>query len=98
MMFNVLGERFEFSFPKQFAKGALTVPARREVRTVVFPQVFDFCRGMLVVDLPALLTATAVKSRLTRGVTHSNSFQTNYVAAFERPSVSEKRRALVFKI
>jgi hypothetical protein len=80
MMFNVLAERLELSFPKQFAKGALTVPTRREVRTVVFPQVLDFCRGMLVVDLPALLTATAVKSRLTRGVTHSDSFQTNYVA------------------
>jgi hypothetical protein len=35
---------------------------------------------MLVVDLPALLTATAVKSRLTRGVTHRDSFQTSYVA------------------
>jgi hypothetical protein len=90
MMFNVLAERLELSFPKQFAKGALTVPTRREVRTVVLPQVLDFCRGMLVVDLTALLTATAVKSRFTRGVTHSNSFQTNYFAGLARPSVPEK--------
>jgi hypothetical protein len=97
-MFNVLGERLEFSFRKQFAKGAFTVPTRREVCTIVFPQVLDFCRGMLVVDLPALLTATAVKSRLTRGVTHNDSFQTNDVAGLARPSVPEKQRPLVFKI
>jgi hypothetical protein len=98
-MFNVLGERLEFSFRKQFAKGALTVPTRREVCTIVFPQVLDFCRGMLVVDLPALLTATAVKSRLTRGVTHNDSFQTKLCCRFGAPFGSgKKRRPLVFKI
>jgi hypothetical protein len=91
-MFNVLGKRLEFGLRKQFAEGALTVPTGREVCAVVFPQVFDFGRGMLVVDPSALLTAAAVKSRLTRGVTHSNSFQTSYVSG-SSASASGKAKA-----
>jgi len=57
MMFNVLGERLEFSFPKQSPRVRSPSQPGAKLRTVVFPQVLDFCRGMLVVDLPALLTA-----------------------------------------
>ena len=70
MVLYILGQRFELCFAQQFAQRALTVPAIREVCAVMFPQVFDLGRGMLVLDLTALLASSAIKPRILRGVTH----------------------------
>jgi len=75
MVFDVLGERLELGLLEQLAKGALPVPIRGEVMTVVFAKVLDFGRGMLVVDPSVLVACATVKTRMFRGFTHTNSFR-----------------------
>src|ERR1700678_3753223 len=74
VMLDVLRKRLEFGFLQQLAEGSLTVPVGSEVFFVMFAQVFDFGGGMLVVNLPALVTGTTVEARILRGFAHLPSF------------------------
>jgi hypothetical protein len=75
MVFDILGERLELGLLEQFPKGALSVPIRGEVMTVVFAEVLDFGRGMLVIDPSVLVARATVKARMFGGFTHANSFR-----------------------
>lgn len=73
MMLNVLREGFELGLLEEFALGALAVPIGGEVFSAVFPQVFDLRGGMLVVDLPVLVTDTTIEAWIFRAVAHIGS-------------------------
>lgn len=74
MMLDVLGERFELGFLQQLAEGAFAVPVGGEVLAVVFAQMFDFCGGVLVVDLSVLVAGTTVEAWFLWSFAHVPSF------------------------